>query len=858
MKSTLILSALALMLAPFLMADPCGMVPPIYRGTGPVPVLERQGLQKTYVFYKDGVETFAVRPGFKGDVKDFGMLIPVPSIPSLRKIADDTFAHLAAAIDPPEIQVYVGDRLFDSTRTMGRGFGGAQPTADAADEAPQENSIRLVKEEAVGMYQVAVLEAGSAEVLKKWMTENDYMFPDGMDTVCNEYIKANWLFVAIKAKVGAKSSVDPQPGMGDIDVDRPAGSAFDGNVQGMAFRFETTELVVPMRLSSYNPGETRNVVYVLTDTGRNIDGVPAEYVKRQVSGEQLYINLTQPLPLRIHGGEYKDIEKAELKRLESDRKPGPHNGLARELFASDLLALRSGLLELEFETREKQLLNISERLDLRGAEMDLLHRGALSDETQTDYDAALVDLLGMTLTVIDGDFQRKLLRDDNLHFASYEMPAKRNTFENYNATQFAAGWDRGGVRWVDTVRNAAVLDIARELADKTLPERKTEIKAAEADGHPVHNPLASTDSNGLPWYFFLLMGTAVVGVGVLIGLRKKKGSTAALILLALFVTASNNNASKAAPATAPSNDLLAALDDPKLAEDALEKLIANKDVRLLESEARLGRSPLSRGWSIVGLTEIGDARCIETLAEIQADDQQDALVRCWAVGGLVQATDDVDELIKLADHATTYPAITKPLAKRLLTNSEGQSARDLIMLSIKLPVLAGPLTDVILETPISELVDVMMSDTDMNVARMATAYLATIGQQQPDEVAEATIKALECPDGATEVCWKSGALWVPNIKWTKETGSALVTNLMDWGLWCFANNKFDLLGNVVNNLNSINLNRVVGYNIVYSDEMPAWLTSTGSAIGKAKMLELLVKHGLIENQKFAQALNSIK
>ena len=45
-----------------LAADPCGMVPPIYPGQQ-VP-LARTGLQQTYVFYKDGVETFVIRPRF--------------------------------------------------------------------------------------------------------------------------------------------------------------------------------------------------------------------------------------------------------------------------------------------------------------------------------------------------------------------------------------------------------------------------------------------------------------------------------------------------------------------------------------------------------------------------------------------------------------------------------------------------------------------------------------------------------------------------------------------------------------------------------------------------------------------------
>ena len=55
----------------------------------------------------------------------------------------------------------------------------------------------------------------------------------------------------------------------------------------MGFRFKSEELVVPMRLSAFNKGELRNVVYLLTDGPRKIRAIPEEYVVRQVSGIDL-------------------------------------------------------------------------------------------------------------------------------------------------------------------------------------------------------------------------------------------------------------------------------------------------------------------------------------------------------------------------------------------------------------------------------------------------------------------------------------------------------------------------------------------------------------------------------------------
>src|SRR5438876_10217564 len=55
------------------LADPCGMVPPIYVSDNTS--LVRVGDEQTYVFFKDGLETFVIRPGFSGKGEDFGMEI---------------------------------------------------------------------------------------------------------------------------------------------------------------------------------------------------------------------------------------------------------------------------------------------------------------------------------------------------------------------------------------------------------------------------------------------------------------------------------------------------------------------------------------------------------------------------------------------------------------------------------------------------------------------------------------------------------------------------------------------------------------------------------------------------------------
>ena len=417
--------------------DPCGMVPPIY--TGKVPI-SRIGLQQTYVFYKNGVETFVIRPGFTGNVDNFGMLIPFPTPPALRKVPDDVFPHLDAAVDPPEIVIdCMPLPMQNAAAPAGQGGGGGFAFGARRD------TVKVLKQEAVGMYEVAVLAAGSARALKKWMDEHGYQYPDGMDKVCEDYISEDWCFVAVKTKVGTKAGADPKPGQRKVNNQLPGGSAFDGHVQGMGFRFKTDELVVPMRLSAFNEGDLRNVVYLLTDEPKKIRAIPEEYVMRQIQGKTLLANLTEPLPVRVLNGTFKDIPEWERKTLKQRRDPYPHNGIAKELFASDLIAVESGEMSLKHEEDEKELLRVGEHFGLRGPEIDGENATALKESRDRAVSKGLDLIKEMTLTVIDGDFPREVIAKQNLQFATYKMPSQRNVPQKYDSKLHGPAPKRSGV-----------------------------------------------------------------------------------------------------------------------------------------------------------------------------------------------------------------------------------------------------------------------------------------------------------------------------------------------------------------------------------------------------------------------------
>jgi hypothetical protein len=403
--------------------------------------ITRVGAQKTYVFYEDGVESFVLRPAFSGKVDEFGMLISFPTPPAIRKVPEEIFDHITKAIDPPEVVIYTYDPRMRFDELAMEGAAGA-PGA-AMDDGLTYNTVRVIREEALGMYEMAVLEAGSAAALQRWMEAHEYRYPKGMDAAVNDYVRLRWCFVAVKARVGRLAGVDAKPGIRNVDSKLPEGATFDGAVHAMEYRFKTDQLVVPMRLSAYNDGELRNIIYLLSRGRMKIRGQPDSLVVRQVDGAQLRRNLTHPLPVRVIGS-MEFLERSQWDAVQPQRDPVAHNGYARDLFAADLLAVSKSRLVHPFEEREKVFLRIAEELGLRGNEIDALNHAAVKTESEAELKGILTALDRLTMNVIDGVFDRDWLAKENIYFAEHKMDSKRNTAIAYDAKNLGPGYAQGG------------------------------------------------------------------------------------------------------------------------------------------------------------------------------------------------------------------------------------------------------------------------------------------------------------------------------------------------------------------------------------------------------------------------------
>ena len=796
----------ALAPAPSVMADPCGMVPPIWLGEG-TPI-RRVGVQKTYVFYKDGMESIVLRPGFEGKVEEFGMLIPFPSPPELRKVADDVFPHVAAAIDPPEVVIDLQEKFFPGCCDMeALGYSESNLQFKA-----RRREVTVLKQEAVGMYEVAVLDAGSVQALQGWMDDHDFRFPEGMEDTCQEYIEEGWCFVAVKARVGDQSATQPRPGMRDVDAGLPLGASFDGHVQAMGFRFWTDEIVVPMRLSAFNEGDLHNVVYVLSDTPQRVANLSADLVVRQVPGTVLFRNVSDPLPLRVLGGSLKDISDWRLEGLPRERDPNQHNGIARDLFASDLMAARTGRLSHELEEREKELLDIGERLGLRGPEIDAFIAEALREEREALVAAALADLQSMTLSVIDGDFARDVIAAENLSFTAFRMADEENRCAVYDAKHFGPPPAAGG--------------FLSEL--------------------PPPGPLSRFVG------LFTLAVLVLLGIAASRRLRRRR-SGAVLALGAGLVAVTIGSSAQAQAA-------FCCRVAPTDGSEEVEIPEPRGQLERLLSRAREAVTIEDQGWAIVTVAEIGDERAEKGLEEL-ANTSSSGLVRAYAQAARIRLARSPEDLARLTPLSASHPVLVRPLKQRWLgvlqdPEIEKPLATILAALSSSWP-LQQELLPMLQNEDEAKFVEVMFHAKNQNARNLAAGMLAAMGNQEESSAAELVLRALDFDTEATRVPWHGGPLFLPGLAWTKEDAGRLMRRLVSWHLFCNSRGLKDEKNQIHNNLNSLALANQLGYQLPGRADTATWLTIYGETFGRAALARLILEQDPESELRWKRVLRSL-
>ncbi len=237
---------------------------------------------------------------FQGDVKDFAVVIPVPTFIERGQInvADrGLIDHLDAYTSPRLVEYHDPDPcrqiqyLYDMSATNSAPMG----LMGRVSEEAELLGVTIEATYTVGEYDILILSANVSDGLISWLTTNGYKVPEGAGPVVRGYLKQDMRFFV------AKVNLEEQSKLGYANL-RPIQVAYESN-----------KFMLPIRLGTLNAREKQELhIYALTRTGR-IETTNYRTVK---------------LPSNTEVPEYVEEEFADFYRAMFENQTQKENGRA--------------------------------------------------------------------------------------------------------------------------------------------------------------------------------------------------------------------------------------------------------------------------------------------------------------------------------------------------------------------------------------------------------------------------------------------------------------------------------------------------------------------------------------------------
>jgi hypothetical protein len=213
------------------------------------------------ILVKDGNKfTVTMSSDYEGNLKDFAMVIPIPSVikrSDIRLVKQGLFETLdsysaprmAEYYDDNPCNNYLYDEMAFAPASMAAGEGKSSRKADVIKE--QSYGVKVEAEYNVGEYTIVILSATESEGLKNYLTDNGYKIPLKATKVLEPYIKNNLKFFLVKVNLEL------------------AEKKSDTYLHPIQITYTTKKFMLPIRLGMANSnGDQDMLVYAFTKTGR--------------------------------------------------------------------------------------------------------------------------------------------------------------------------------------------------------------------------------------------------------------------------------------------------------------------------------------------------------------------------------------------------------------------------------------------------------------------------------------------------------------------------------------------------------------------------------------------------------------
>ncbi|MFZ4702573.1 MAG: DUF2330 domain-containing protein [Candidatus Methylumidiphilus sp.] len=192
---------------------------------------------------------------FKGDMKEFAIVIPVPTFLEKGQIhlgEPAIIDHLDAYTSPRLVEYFDPNPCAPAIMYKMAAPSALQESGNSPSKArASQLGVTIEAEYTVGEYDIIILSAQQSDGLSVWLKENGYKLPPGAAEVLGSYIKQKMRFFV------AKVNLEEQSKLG-FKYLRP-----------IQIAFESPKFMLPIRLGTLNAtGDQELFIFTLTKKGR--------------------------------------------------------------------------------------------------------------------------------------------------------------------------------------------------------------------------------------------------------------------------------------------------------------------------------------------------------------------------------------------------------------------------------------------------------------------------------------------------------------------------------------------------------------------------------------------------------------
>jgi hypothetical protein len=210
-------------------------------------ILVRDGNKTVITMYND----------FKGESKDFAMVVPVPVVlrkDDIKVVDQSIFQRLNDYSAPRLVEYWDQNPCYDYEKDDMMQRRSMAPNSQVLAEASLKGKVAGVRIEAqylVGEYDILILSAKESSGLKTWLNENGYKIPADAEEVLDPYIKSNLKFFVVKVNEKEKQKLN------------------NNFLRPIQISFNSPKFMLPIRLGMANAdGDQDLIVYAFTRRGR--------------------------------------------------------------------------------------------------------------------------------------------------------------------------------------------------------------------------------------------------------------------------------------------------------------------------------------------------------------------------------------------------------------------------------------------------------------------------------------------------------------------------------------------------------------------------------------------------------------